>query len=442
MLVVGAAAQSGPKPQKGDVSKKSAQSEAKPKTAGDESKSDDQQDANAVKLGTTLVTVPVIASDRNDIYIPDLKKEDFTLYEDGIKQEIVFFATTKEPFHVVLMIDTSASTQEQIGEIQKAAFAFVEQLQPDDRVKVISFDDEVRDLIKFTADRAALRRAIASTRPGKGTRVYDAMRIALGALNAIEGRKAIVLFSDGVDWHSTDTNYGDNIRALEESGIIIYPIRYETRAETEALYRQQQEQSGPTDPGVIFGGPSTGKPPTGTTPPTTPGGDNPVPRTGGTRDPLEIPNPPVILNPPRNDRYPGGGRYPEDRYPGGRNPNGRYPNDPPSGNRYPSPRYPDSRRKQPNDTTSIMFDSLYRLADQYLEELAMKSGGKLHRANTLVSLPAAFAQIAAELRTQYSLGYYPANTARDDNYRKIQVRVNRKDVAVRARPGYRVSRGG
>jgi Ca-activated chloride channel family protein len=88
-----------------------------------------------------------------------------------------------------------------------------------------------------------------------------------------------------------------------------------------------------------------------------------------------------------------------------------------------------------------LLDGLYKIADGYLNDLANRSGGKLHRADTLVSLPAAFAQIAAELRTQYSLGYYPANTARDDKYRRIQVRVNRKNVVIRARPGYRASTG-
>ena len=68
--------------------------------------------------------------------------------------------------------------------------------------------------------------------------------------------------------------------------------------------------------------------------------------------------------------------------------------------------------------------------------LAEKSGGKLVRADTLVSLPDAFAQIAAELRTQYSLGYYPVNKERDERYRKIKVSSTRKDVAIRARPGY------
>ncbi len=127
----------------------------------------EQQDPSTIKIETSLVTVPVIASDRNDVYIPDLRQEEFSIYEDGVKQEIVFFAAVKEPFHVVLMLDTSASTQEKLGQIQRAASAFVAQLQPADRVKIISFDDEVRELGDFTNDREALRRAIEETRPGR-----------------------------------------------------------------------------------------------------------------------------------------------------------------------------------------------------------------------------------------------------------------------------------
>jgi VWFA-related protein len=78
----------------------------------------------------------------------------------------------------------------------------------------------------------------------------------------------------------------------------------------------------------------------------------------------------------------------------------------------------------------------YSTADSYLNNLAEKSGGKLLRADTLDSLPEAFANIAAELRTQYSLGYYPTKKERDDRYRKIKVATSRKDVLIRARPGY------
>lgn len=88
-----------------------------------------------------------------------------------------------------------------------------------------------------------------------------------------------------------------------------------------------------------------------------------------------------------------------------------------------------------------MLDGLYHTADMYLQDLATRSGGELYRADTLRSLPDAFANIAAELRNQYSLGYYPANQTRDGKYRKIQVKVSRKDVVIRARPGYRAPGG-
>ena len=83
------------------------------------------------------------------------------------------------------------------------------------------------------------------------------------------------------------------------------------------------------------------------------------------------------------------------------------------------------------------LDALYRRADIYLTELAKRTGGEVYRADTVQLLPQAFAAIAAELRTQYLLGYYPANKDDTSTYRRIQVRTSRKDIAVRARPGYR-----
>ena len=89
-----------------------------------------------------------------------------------------------------------------------------------------------------------------------------------------------------------------------------------------------------------------------------------------------------------------------------------------------------------------MLDQLYLTADSYLLELANKSGGRVLRADTLGSLPDAFAKIAAELRTQYAIGYYPTDKKRDGTYRKIKVTSTRKNVSVRARPGYRAPSGG
>jgi hypothetical protein len=407
------------------------------------------QTEDTIKIDVDLVNVPVVASDRNDVYVYDLRKEDFTLLEDGVKQEIVFFGTVREPFHVVLMLDTSGSTREKLGRIQEAAKSFVAQLQAQDRIKIISFNDTVRDWGEFSNDRAELRRIIDFVDRGDGTKLYDAVKLALNSLVRVKGRKAIVLFTDGVDWHSDSTRYEDNLRQVEESGVLVYPIRYDTRLETEALIREQRERGETVDLGTIFGG---GRGPT--TPPTVPGGRSPVPSGGGIPD---VRIPPVIIAGGRypgdrrypDDRYPRDRRYPDDRYPDDRFPRDRYPDDRFPRDRYPDDRYPNGRNPDPRypdspnsrgragDTTSIMLDGLYRTADLYLAEMAEKSGGKLHRADSLRSLPDAFANIAAELRNQYSLGYYPTNQARDGQYRKLQVKVSRRDVVVRARPGYR-----
>jgi VWFA-related protein len=378
----------------------------------------DQQDVETVKIETNLVTVPVIASDRGDRYIPDLKQEEFAVYEDGVKQEITFFETVTAPFHVVLMLDTSASTEDKLGQIKQAAIAFTEQLQKDDRVKVISFDDRVRDLSAFTSDRSVLQGAIMNTRPGQGTKLYDAMAIGLRALQSVQGRKAIVIFTDGVDMRSDHESYDKNRRMIEEAGIIIYPIRYDTRDDIERLIRQQQQSGQVVDLASILGGK-----PSGTTPTTFPGGTTiPSGRTGGgvgTSLP-RLPGGVIVGRDSRNDnRYPPGD--PRNNDPSNPNPSGRT--------------YPD-------DMISAELDMLYRTGDAYLTEIAEKSGGKLHRADTLVSLPLAFKQIAAELRTQYSLGYYPPKPEHDGRYRKIKVSTNRKNVVVRARPGYRATSGG
>jgi len=387
-----------------------------------------QDEVETIKIDTNLVTVPVIASSRNGLYISDLRKEEFNLSEDGVAQQIAFLATVNAPFHLVLVLDTSASTEEKIGLIQRAAMAFVEQLSSADKVKVVSFDSEVRDLNEFTSNKSVLRGVIQGTRSGTGTRLYDAMQFSLNALRPINQRKAIVIFTDGVDWHSEGATFDDTIHNLDESGVIVYPIRFDTRAETERIARQQQgEQSG----GPLPTSSIIRQPQSGTTPTTFPSEEESPIKTGRPRSTLPIedilnrrrnPNPPPD---PRNDPFPdgrGGNPAPRDRRP------------PDTG-----PSTPNDRR---NDGISGMLDQLYLMADSYLGALAERSGGRVYRADTVVLLPAAFAAIASELRTQYLLGYYPTNRVHNGTYRKIQVKTSRKDISIRARPGYRARSGG
>ena len=133
--------------------------------------------------------------DRDSKYIPNLRKEDFRIWEDGVEQHVAYFASTEQPFTVVLMIDTSGSTLFKLEEIHDAAISFVNQLQANDRVMVVSFDDKIRFLIDPpTSDRAALRQAILRTRTGGGTRLYDAVdqQVMNQHLSRITGRRAIV----------------------------------------------------------------------------------------------------------------------------------------------------------------------------------------------------------------------------------------------------------
>ncbi len=398
---------------------------------------DPPKDIETLKIDTNLVTVPVIATDINGSYIADLKQEEFALMEDGVAQPIAFFGKVTMPFHVVLMLDTSSSTQDKLRLIQQAAYTFVQQLQPADRVKVISFDDQVRDLNEFTNDREALRRAIDGTRSGSGTKVYDALELALNTVRRIQGRKAIVIFTDGMDWHSDTASFNSNVRWLDEEGVIVYPIRYDTRATTERLAREQAGETQLPTLDVIR------RQPPGTTAPTFPS-DNPTPTTTGSQrtGPFGLPTADEILRrrreEERNRPYPAPGQPipdPPERVPERRVPGAPRTERVPGTDRTIEPP-PSSSRRSSDDSIGRMLDLAYATADQYLKTLAEKSGGRLLRADTLDSLPDAFAQIAAELRTQYMLGYYPLNKEKDDRYRKIKVTTARKNVVVRARPGY------
>lgn len=368
----------------------------------------DSDDEEAVKVETNLVTLTVVASDRPGRYVPDMKAEEFAVFEDGVEQKVAFFAPTAEPFSVVLLLDTSASTTvEKMRQVQEAAVAFTRELREGDRAKVISFDDEVRDLCDFTSDPEALASAIRSTRPGKGTRLYDAFDLAYRALGRVrKGRKAVVMLTDGVDYRSERRTFDDNRRAVEESDVVVYPVRFDTRAETEELLRAQARGgAGPVDLGTILGGRVPGLPN---------GGVVVNPRGGGTR------------TDPRQTRRPDG--LPDITQ--------RYPDDPTPGAGGPAR----TRDEAEDANIRVLLDGLYRTADDYLRQMAQTSGGSLLAADNPSMLPHAFRRLADELRAQYSLGYYPTNAARDGKYRKIRVRTTRKDVALRARPGYRARR--
>jgi len=325
-------------------------------------------DGDVVRVNTTLVTLPVSVTDRDGRYIPNLRKEDFHLWEEGVEQNVAFFSSVDKPFSVVLMIDTSGSTRFRLEEIQDAAIAFVNQLRQDDRVMIVSFDDEIKILSEFTSDRSRLRNAIRRTEPGDGTKLYDAVDLVMNQrLNSENGRKAIVLFTDGVDTTSRHASFASNVRDAEELDALIYPVQYNTYVDQMGGGGSSWPSGGGRWPnsnadvlGQILGGVFG--------------------RGGG-----------------RSRRGGGGGRG------GGGAGSSR------------------------ND---------YETATRYLHELAERTGARNYEADSTQNLTSAFAQIAEELRRQYTLGYYPKSPAQAGQRRQIKVRVNQPNLAVRTRDSY------
>ena len=215
------------RPVKDKKSKKETTAPAAAPSSPDAAKTADGEDV--IKIDTSLITIPVSVSDRNGFYIPNLRQPDFKVFEDGVEQKIEYFGTSETPFTVVLLIDVSPSTAYKIEEIQAAAAAFVSQLQPQDQVMVIEFDSSVHVLTEITGDRDKIDKAIRRTGFGDGTSLYDAVDFSLRKrLDKIEGRKAIVLFTDGVDTTSGRASFESTVKDAEESEAVIFPIYFNT----------------------------------------------------------------------------------------------------------------------------------------------------------------------------------------------------------------------
>jgi VWFA-related protein len=334
----------------------------KPQPQGPEKSGPEEVDAgDIIKVNTSLVTLPVSVMDRDGRYVPNLRKEDFRIWEDNVEQEVAFFSSVDKPFSVVLMLDTSPSTQFRLEDIQDAAITFVNQLRPDDKVMVVSFNDDIKILSDLTSDRSRLQRAIQRSHTGDGTRLYDAVDMVINQqLRRISGRKAIVLFTDGVDTTSRRGTYQSNVMDAQELDALIYPVQYDTSRDISTVPNYPSRTSNDIW-GQILGG---------------------------------------IL---------GGGRV--GRQGGGR---GGWPR-------------PSGRGNTGDD---------YELANHYLRELADNSGGREYQADSLQNMSSAFANVAEELRRQYSIGYYPKRSPQAGQRRQIRVRANQPNLAVRTRDSY------
>ncbi len=162
-------------------------------------------------------------TDKKDDFVTGLGRDAFKVFEDGVPQTIQEFSTEDRPITLAILLDTSGSMQEQMKTVHAAADGFVDQLRPEDKALVIAFDDKVFLIQDLTGDHAPLKEAIDSTEALGATAIYDALHAAFRKLGEVQGKKAIVLLTDGED---NSSQFGFN-RILEEAkaqNVLIYGI--------------------------------------------------------------------------------------------------------------------------------------------------------------------------------------------------------------------------
>ncbi len=180
-----------------------------------------------IRVETDLVRVPATVLDRDGRYITKLKKEDFQIFEDGVEQEIDYFESTEQPFTILLLLDVSGSMKAFLGNLALAANVFVRKLRPDDKLIVVTFSDQINTLLEPTKIKDFEGRIKLKQKLLEGdTILYDAVERALKKMRKIQGRKAIVLFSDGVGTGLATAK--GTIRTAEEQEALIYTIKFGT----------------------------------------------------------------------------------------------------------------------------------------------------------------------------------------------------------------------
>ena len=181
-----------------------------------------------IRVDTNLVTIPATVLDREGRYITNLKKEDFQIFENGDEQDVEFFESVEQPFTILFLVDTSGSMDSQMIILARAANSFLSQLPANDKIIVAPFDNWVDTSNKISSVKDLREKKIRLRSTGlTPTVVYDAVDYALKKMKKLSGRKAIVLFSDGVG-SGYSASAKSNLRDAEENEASIYTVQFNT----------------------------------------------------------------------------------------------------------------------------------------------------------------------------------------------------------------------
>jgi VWFA-related protein len=306
-----------------------------------------QEPDDIIRTQTSLVQLNIGVVDRQGRAVTSLTKNDFVVYEDGVKQSIQLFEPVGAPFSLVLMLDMSGSTINFRQQLKLASQRFLDALAPEDRVAVIQFNKDVKSLTGFTVDRQKTAYAIEIASGAGETHFYEALKYALKELDK-EGkrRKAIVVLTDGLDTHLRNSDRASLAKAQTDAEALA-TIKPDASAELNSVLASADRQ-------------------------------------GVTIYPLALPS-----------------------------------GDP---------------KRLPLPTPNII--GIYAAARARLQSLADRTGGRLNEINHLQYMAQLYREVAANLRTLYTVGYQPSGERPRGKWHEIKVEVGYSDLTARTKPGY------
>ncbi len=185
------------------------------------------QQAPTFKSGTQIVSLFVTVQDAQKRLVPELVQTDFDVFDNEKSQPLVYFDNSIHPINVVVMLDTSGSMTLTIDLLKQAAEQFLIRLLPDDKGRVGAFNDKIQINAKWSSDRDQMISDVKNLDYGNGTRLWDAVGASLEELKGIDGRKVILVFTDGDDTESK-LSLGNVIERARVDEVMIYAIGLES----------------------------------------------------------------------------------------------------------------------------------------------------------------------------------------------------------------------
>jgi len=201
------------------------------------------QDTPTFKATTQIVSVPATVLDGQGRLVPNLEQDEFTVLDNGKPQPITFFQNETQPFTVVVMLDYSASMTSSLDLLRAAAEQFLLRMLPQDKGQVGAFSDKIEFSGEFTNDRDDLISALRDLQFGNPTRLWDAVDQSIDMLKPVDGRKVVLVFTDGDDTYSK-TGFGSVLDHAKQNDVMVYAIGLQsTYFNGQRMVRSQPDRS-------------------------------------------------------------------------------------------------------------------------------------------------------------------------------------------------------